>query len=86
MFRQDFVHCCVTDYMYLRVASKNNPYTSKTIMKGSQTELQRRISDSGIVYFEHLYSPAMRLSSQQTLSISRYLVLVDACDVQYHVN
>lgn len=84
MFRQDFVDCCVTDY--IPVASENNPYPSKTIIKGSQTELQRRISDYSIMYFEHLYSPAMRLSSQQTLSISRYLVLVDACDVQYHVN
>lgn len=84
MFRQDFVDCCVTDY--IPVASKNNPYPSKTIMKGSQTELQRGISDAGIMYFEHLYSPTIRLSSQQTLSISRYLVLVNACDVQYHVN
>lgn len=52
MFRQDFVHCCVTDY--IPVTSKNNPYTSKTIIKGSQTELQRRISHSSIVYFELL--------------------------------
>lgn len=46
------MHCCVTDY--IPVASKNNPCPSKTIMKGSQTELQRRISDAGIMYFELL--------------------------------
>lgn len=84
MFRQDFVDCCVTDY--IPVASENNPYPSKTIIKGSQTELQRRISDSSLCTLNFLSGPAMRLSSQQTLSISRYLVLVDACDVQYHVN
>lgn len=86
MFRQDLRTLLCYKLPNIPVASKNNPYTSKTIIRLHQSELQRRISDASIVYFEVLYSPAMRLSSQQTLSISRYLVLVDACDVQYHVN